>query len=196
MLSQGRSYIINAGGLLRYWWVYIPATAAVMLFAISWNLLGDGLNDLLDPTANYDFHRPPFWQRIFRRKGKQVMPASEQPVLASPFPSAGTANVAPAYKMKYSDGTDPLLLAARDDVLNGNLSGALHSYQHLIQRGRMIDELLPDLAQLVQKHPRNPDVWQTLGDALLRSGDSVHAAQAYEQARRLRQQTGASFQSK
>ncbi len=76
MLSQGRNYIINAGGLLRYWWVYIPATAAVMLFAIAWNLLGDGLNDLLDPTANYDFHRPPFWLRIFRKREREAIPAA------------------------------------------------------------------------------------------------------------------------
>jgi hypothetical protein len=44
-------WILNASGLLRYWWVYIPATAAVMLFGIAWNLLGDGINDLLDPYS-------------------------------------------------------------------------------------------------------------------------------------------------
>jgi peptide/nickel transport system permease protein len=196
MLSQGRNYIINAGGLLRYWWVYIPATAAVMLFAIAWNLLGDGLNDVLDPTANYDFHRPPFWQRLFRRKGKQLVPEPGQPVLAAEDMSQLASledtremESSPVHKVMYSDGTDPLLLAARAQILDGNLSSGLHAYRHLIQHDRMIQEILPDLAQLAQKYPREPQIWQILGDGLARTGDMVHANQSYDRARKLRQQT-------
>lgn len=194
MLSQGRSYIINAHGLLRYWWVYIPATTAVMLFAIAWNLLGDGLNDVLDPTATYDFHRPPFWQRIRRKKKNQVIPEAEEPELTAAVPLQAVAGAyahamepAATHKFKYSDGTDPLLLAARDNISNGNLPGALHAYQHLIRHDRMVKELLPDLAQLVQANPRDPLVWETLGDALARDGDMVHARQSYDKARKLRQ---------
>ena len=50
MLSQGRDWVIGPGGsVLRYWWVFLPPTIAVMLFGIAWNMLGDGLNDALDP---------------------------------------------------------------------------------------------------------------------------------------------------
>jgi cytochrome c-type biogenesis protein CcmH/NrfG len=56
----------------------------------------------------------------------------------------------------------------------------------LIQRGRLIPEILPDLARLVQSHPRDPDVWLAMGDALTRAGDRAHAAQSYEKARKLR----------
>jgi peptide/nickel transport system permease protein len=50
VLSMGRDWIINpGGGIFLYWWVIVPATMAVMLFSIAWNLIGDGLNDLLDP---------------------------------------------------------------------------------------------------------------------------------------------------
>ena len=50
MLSQGRGWVIGPGGsLLTYWWVFLPPTIAVMLFGIAWNMLGDGLNDALDP---------------------------------------------------------------------------------------------------------------------------------------------------
>ncbi len=194
MLSQGRNYIINAGGLLRYWWVYIPATAAVMLFAIAWNLLGDGLNDLLDPTTSYDFNRPPFWQRIFRRRKSQTV-LDEEPVIETNLvPQAvsledARAETPPPQKLTYSDGTDPLLLAAREDVQRGDLPGALHAYSHLIHHGRMIQEILQDLARLVEKHPRDPLVWQTLGDALSQAGDSAHAAQSYERARKFREQS-------
>lgn len=52
MLAQGRGWVIGAGGsLLRYWWVFLPPTVAVMLFGIAWNMLGDGLNDALDPQT-------------------------------------------------------------------------------------------------------------------------------------------------
>ncbi len=48
LLAIGRDWIIGPGGsLLAYWWVYGPVTAALLLFGISWNLLGDGLNDLI-----------------------------------------------------------------------------------------------------------------------------------------------------
>ncbi len=192
MLSQGRSFIINAGGLLHFWWVYIPATAAVMLFAIAWNLLGDGLNDVLDPTAQYDFHRPPFWMRIFRKRKTQSIPVQEElspttviPAGTTPSAPPSAKETLPVHKLRYSDGTDPMLLAARDNLANGNLPAALHAYQHLIQHDRMVKEILPDLAQLVQSNPRDPLVWQTLGDALAHEGDMVHARQSYERARKL-----------
>jgi len=52
MLSQGRDWVIGPGGsLLRYWWVFLPPTLAVMLFGIVWNMLGDGLSDVFDPRA-------------------------------------------------------------------------------------------------------------------------------------------------
>jgi cytochrome c-type biogenesis protein CcmH/NrfG len=91
----------------------------------------------------------------------------------------------PVQTIEHSSGIDPILLAARNFVIHGELDKALHSYQHLIRRGRQINEVLADLAQLVKQYPRNPQVWQTLGDALSRSGDAAHAAQAYDQARKL-----------
>jgi len=52
MLSQSRDWVIGPGGsLLTYWWVFIPPTLAVMVFGIAWNMLGDGLSDVLDPRA-------------------------------------------------------------------------------------------------------------------------------------------------
>ena len=50
LLDQGRNWIISpSGNLLAYWWVFVPATLALVLFGIGWNLLGDGLNDWLNP---------------------------------------------------------------------------------------------------------------------------------------------------
>jgi peptide/nickel transport system permease protein len=50
LLVMGRDYVIGMGGNpLAYWWVFVPATLALIFFGIGWNLLGDGLNSALDP---------------------------------------------------------------------------------------------------------------------------------------------------
>jgi peptide/nickel transport system permease protein len=50
ILTASRDWIIGPGGNpLIYWWVFIPTTLTLILFGMGWNLLGDGLNDALDP---------------------------------------------------------------------------------------------------------------------------------------------------
>lgn len=52
LLARGRNFMLGPGGsLLTYWWVYVPATLAVILFGVSWNLLGDGINDVMSPES-------------------------------------------------------------------------------------------------------------------------------------------------
>jgi hypothetical protein len=48
LIVLGRDWIIGPGGNpFIYWWIYIPTTFALLFFGIGWNLLGDGLSDLL-----------------------------------------------------------------------------------------------------------------------------------------------------
>jgi len=50
ILVNGRDWILGAGGnVMAHWWVFIPATVMIILFGITWNLLGDGLSEILDP---------------------------------------------------------------------------------------------------------------------------------------------------
>ncbi len=50
LLSLGRNYVIGVGGNpFTWWWTYLPATLAIVLFGVGWNLLGDGLNNRLNP---------------------------------------------------------------------------------------------------------------------------------------------------
>jgi peptide/nickel transport system permease protein len=52
LLSIGRRWIIGTGGNpFTYWWVFAPGTLALIFFGVGWNLLGDGLNDWLNPRA-------------------------------------------------------------------------------------------------------------------------------------------------
>ncbi len=50
VLVTSRDYIIGAGGNpFQYWWTFIPVSLALILFGMGWNMLGDGLNTLLNP---------------------------------------------------------------------------------------------------------------------------------------------------
>jgi peptide/nickel transport system permease protein len=62
LLSLGRNWVIGPGGnMLTTWWVFLPATLAIIFFGIGWNLIGDGLSEALDPTAT-----------IYRRKKRNA----------------------------------------------------------------------------------------------------------------------------
>jgi peptide/nickel transport system permease protein len=50
MLRSARDWIIGTPvNAFEYWYTYIPVSAAVVLFSVGWNLIGDGLRDLFDP---------------------------------------------------------------------------------------------------------------------------------------------------
>ncbi len=52
MLNIGRNWIIGTpSNAFQYWYVYLPPIAAMVLFSVGWNLIGDGLRDALDPRA-------------------------------------------------------------------------------------------------------------------------------------------------
>jgi peptide/nickel transport system permease protein len=50
MLKYARNWIIGTpGNAFQYWYTYVPAILAVVVFSIGWNLIGDGLITALDP---------------------------------------------------------------------------------------------------------------------------------------------------
>jgi peptide/nickel transport system permease protein len=192
MLADGRNWVLGPGGnLLTYWWVFLPPTLAVMLFGIAWNIFGDSLGDALSPAPQGVYARTSFWDRFRRRTASPERVEPEPSVMAvqgQPLPAWQEALQAnPAEKPFPTPVVDPILVAARADVRQGDLTRALNGYAHLIRHGRLVSQLLPDLAQLVKQYPRNPQVWQTLGDALASTGDLEHASQSYAQARKYSQ---------
>jgi peptide/nickel transport system permease protein len=53
LLVLGRDWIIGAyGNPFTYWWMYLPATLALILFGVGWNVLGDRLNVILNPRVS------------------------------------------------------------------------------------------------------------------------------------------------
>ena len=58
-----------------------------MLFGIAWNMFGDGLNDVLEPTSQHGFHASrarSFW--LWRKKNAETQERMEEisPVAALP----------------------------------------------------------------------------------------------------------------
>lgn len=54
LLVYGRNYMVGTPQeLLAYWWVFVPATLTIILFGLCWNLLGDGLNDWINPHLKH-----------------------------------------------------------------------------------------------------------------------------------------------
>lgn len=50
LLYVGRNWIIGTpSNAFQYWYTYLPPIAAIVLFSVGWNLIGDGLRDVLDP---------------------------------------------------------------------------------------------------------------------------------------------------
>ncbi len=75
LLVAGRGWIIGPGGNpLAYWWIFLPPTLALVLFGIAWNLLGDGLNSLLDPRSAHQARR----FALIVKSGKPRIPASDE----------------------------------------------------------------------------------------------------------------------
>ncbi len=53
MLVSSRDFVLGLGGNpFIYWWSFIPVALSLTLFALAWNLLGDGLNVALNPRKN------------------------------------------------------------------------------------------------------------------------------------------------
>ncbi len=49
ILITAKDYLYAPNGLVKYWWLFLPATIAIMSFGMAWNLLGDGINEALNP---------------------------------------------------------------------------------------------------------------------------------------------------
>ncbi len=53
MLVAGRDFVVGrSGNPFFYWWAFVPIALALTLFSLSWNLLGDGLNEAMNPRRS------------------------------------------------------------------------------------------------------------------------------------------------
>lgn len=79
MLADGREYVRGA------WWLSVFPGLAIMLAALSFNIIGDGLRDLLDPTLKASSGRDGMFARILAFRGRR---AASQEVSQQGAPAA------------------------------------------------------------------------------------------------------------
>jgi tetratricopeptide (TPR) repeat protein len=91
----------------------------------------------------------------------------------------------PAAPRKTTGMLDPVLAQARSDFSRSNLSGALENYSRLIKKGRLLEDIIYDLREASYRFPVDVDIWQSLGDAYMRSNRLQDALDAYTKAEEL-----------
>jgi tetratricopeptide (TPR) repeat protein len=81
---------------------------------------------------------------------------------------------------------DSELLSSAQDVLDQNsLDDAMKKYSILVKKGRLLDEVIHDLREAIYRYPVDVIIWQTLGDAYMRTNRLQDALDAYTKAEEL-----------
>jgi hypothetical protein len=81
--------------------------------------------------------------------------------------------------------TDPVLGQARGELSRSNLPVALENYDRLIKKGRFLEDVIYDLREASYRYPVDVNIWQSLGDAYMRSNRLQDALDAYTKAEEL-----------
>jgi tetratricopeptide (TPR) repeat protein len=83
------------------------------------------------------------------------------------------------------DKNGNLLMTAQLELDNNNLNEAMKMYLALIKKGRLLEEVIHDLREALYRFPVDIIVWQTLGDAYMRTNQLQDALDAYTKAEEL-----------
>ncbi len=122
---------------------------------------------------------------------------AEQPAPFEPLSEPEPESMAPPEPEPYHEavteiGSDiplsaqePVLAQAQLELTRGNVPGALYSYEKLIRKGRMLDEIIFDLREALYRYPVDVSILQALGDAYMRANRLQDALDAYTKAEEL-----------
>ncbi len=151
------------------------------------------------PTTPSDWH--PVESKsadVAAAQPKQQKPASthvesrepeKQPVMQSQIPAEPKKKAAPAKKSGVKQ-TEPqvgssVLTQAKSELDRGDIPAALEHYEKLIKKGKNIEDVIRDLNESLYRYPVEVGIWQTLGDAYMRSNRLKEALEAYNKAEEL-----------
>jgi tetratricopeptide (TPR) repeat protein len=74
---------------------------------------------------------------------------------------------------------EELLEQARSAMKSGDIQGALSLYATLIKKKKLLSAVIDDLKSAVEHGAMPPAVWQTLGDAYMKSDRLPEAIETY-----------------
>jgi tetratricopeptide (TPR) repeat protein len=109
----------------------------------------------------------------------------EEARISTPEPEPHKEPVAPIDEAISAMPVDPILGRAREDLSQGDISGALNTYGKLIRKTRLLDEVIYDLREALYRYPVDVGIWQSLGDAYMRANRLQDALDAYTKAEEL-----------
>jgi tetratricopeptide (TPR) repeat protein len=106
---------------------------------------------------------------------EQPQPVKRSAPKAQPKPSK------PARKVESGASLE----GAQAEMGRGNIAAAIEVYTKLIRKGKSLDEIIRDLRDALYRFPVEVPLWQTLGDAYMRSNRLQEALDAYTKAEEL-----------
>jgi tetratricopeptide (TPR) repeat protein len=107
---------------------------------------------------------------------KEDKPTPNKPSLVSAQPTIPTSQ---------PEVLSKLLSQAKDELDRGDILVALGHYGKLIKKGKHLEETIRDLTESIYRYPAEIGIWQTLGDAYMRSNRLKEALEAYYKAEEL-----------
>jgi tetratricopeptide (TPR) repeat protein len=107
----------------------------------------------------------------------ELTPAPPPPPHREPVPRKGTGML--------TMPVDQILGSARNELSRSDIPAALDIYAKLIKKGRFLDEVIHDLRDALYRYPVEVNIWQSLGDAYMRSNRLQDALDAYTKAEEL-----------
>lgn len=116
---------------------------------------------------------------------KAKKPAPKKEVVKSAPPDKPYKEPATRRATETTMPIDPVLGSARSELSRSNIPGALDAYGKLIKKGRFLEEVIFDLREALYRYPVEVSIWQSLGDAYMRSNQLQDALDAYTKAEEL-----------
>ena len=164
----------------------------------------------LQPTSPSDWHpvevetsqlvTEPVQEMVVEEIRQSVETISLQPVIPVqldaelPEPELPVSKLAPAKKkpglparqiQHEGQNITEVLNQAKDELDRGDIPAALDHYGKLIKKGKNLEEAIRDLSESLYRYPVEVGIWQTLGDAYMRSNRLKEALEAYNKAEEL-----------
>jgi hypothetical protein len=122
---------------------------------------------------------------VAQEVSEPALSSLEEKEAVTPEPEPYKETVSPLEAAISAMPVDPILGRARDDLSQGKIQGALHTYGRLIRKTRLLDEVIYDLRDALYRFPVDVGIWQALGDAYMRANRLQDALDAYTKAEEL-----------
>ncbi len=153
------------------------------------------------PIAKVDAEAPPEWLKELEDEEFGILPAV--PYSASTGQTGWLKKAEEAAPVDKVEDTSPIRVTptpsiaqpvpvSSDDLYNAqaalnaqDIDSALEHYNRLINRGEALEDTIHDLRDAIYRYPVDVNIWQSLGDAYMRSNQLQEALDAYTKAEEL-----------